>query len=344
MDFPDDHPDAEFIVYDESEYTEDKQPAHANRDAGEVHGVVQAALRAVGVDLFAGIPDWIVTPDEWGSAFPNRYSVLYRQRMPMPVTKLMVHHSASNQPVPAAESAFQRNLEAYGERRDGAACEYHYIIYPSGSVYGGFMDTRGCHSSQVDVSYAQRTLYNLSAIGICFIGNFYNTGLRVTPEAEAAFRRLVNWLVESGRCDGVVFERRDVNGGRGYYRHRDVFSTVCCADVELSFPQMFVREGQPTPNPGPGPAPLPEEEPMFYIVRVKNSSHIFLGLGATAPGGQLLIPYVTWLRDGGIVAAYQNTKTPEVTLGSDSLGNTTANFVPDHSLDGVFAHIDNYPS
>jgi hypothetical protein len=341
MDVPDDHPDADFVVYDESEYTEDKQSAHANRDPGEVHGVVQAALRSVGVDLFAGIPDWIVTPDEWGSAFPNRYSVLYRQRMPMPVTKLMVHHSASNQPVPAAESAFQRNLEAYGERRDGAACEYHYIIYPSGSVYGGFMDTRGCHSAQVDVSYAQRTLYNLSAIGICFIGNFYNTGLRVTPAAEAAFRRLVNWLVESGRCDGVVFERRSVNGGRGYYRHRDVFSTVCCADVELSFPQMFVREGQPTPNPGPGPVPLPTDLPegmMWTLFQIAGHDATFIGIAAKSPKGQTQIAFAYYVPTADILARYVNGGTPLLVLQPADAGGVQVNFAPE-DVRGYFGYV-----
>jgi len=175
-------------------------------------------------------PPFVVPPLGWNSALWQRYDPDYGRQVITPCHKLMVHHTASNAPEPGGEADFTRQIEAYGESRDGAAVEYHYLIYPSGVCHGGFGDTRGCHSAQVDPSAGVN--YNETAIGVSLVGYFHPPN-NDTPTAVAVdtCRALVDWLVGSGRLTGDVYAQASWNGAAGWYGHRDVFATACPGDV-----------------------------------------------------------------------------------------------------------------
>jgi hypothetical protein len=197
-------------------------------------------------------PPFVVPPLGWNSALWQRYDPDYGREVITPCSKLMIHHGASNQPAPGGEADFTRQIEAYGESRDGAAVEYHYLIYPTGVCHGGFGDTRGCHSAQPDPSAGVN--YNSTAIGVCFVGYFhppYNHD--VTPAAVATFQAWLAWMIDSGRLTPDVLEPAPWGGAVGWYGHRDVFATACPGDV--LYPQL----GQIVQLPA-APAVPPEDE------------------------------------------------------------------------------------
>jgi hypothetical protein len=205
-------------------------------------------------------PPFVVAPTEWGAAYASRYDPDNGRPVITPCTKLIVHHSASNQPPPGQEAAFSQQIEAYGESRDGAAIEYHYLVYPSGVLHGGFGDTRGCHCNATDPMTG--SAYNSSAIGICFVGYFhppYNH--QPTPEAIATFQEWLTWMINSGRLYPDVLTKAGSAGQPGWYGHRDVAGTACPGDV--LYP-MLPEIIQVTGN---GPAPSPGGEDMYVIYR-----------------------------------------------------------------------------
>jgi N-acetylmuramoyl-L-alanine amidase len=165
-----------------------------------------------------------------------------------------VHHSASNQPPAGQEEAFSRQIESYGEGRDGAAIEYNYLVYPTGVLHGGFGDTRGCHAVAPDPSTGRA--FNSSSIGICFIGFFhppYNH--EPTPEAVAVFQAWLAWMVGSGRLTDDVLARAISRGQPGWYGHRDVGATACPGNVLYPLLPSIIQAGNvpaPTPTPTPG--------------------------------------------------------------------------------------------
>ena len=60
-------------------------------------------------------PGFVTPPDGWGSAYSSRYDPANGRTQIVPIKpKLIIHHSASNQPSPGGEAAFSRQLEAYG--------------------------------------------------------------------------------------------------------------------------------------------------------------------------------------------------------------------------------------
>jgi hypothetical protein len=180
-------------------------------------------------------PAFVVPPLGWGSALATRYDPDYGREVITPCSKLIVHHSASNQPAPGDEDDFTRQIEAYGESRDGAAVEYHYLIYPTGVCHGGFGDTRGCHSAQLDP--AAGVNYNSTAIGVCFVGYFHPPyDHQPTAEAVATFQAWLEWMTGSGRLTADVLEPASSSGAAGWYGHRDVFATACPGDV--LYPQL----------------------------------------------------------------------------------------------------------
>jgi hypothetical protein len=195
-----------------------------------------------------------VAPLGWNSALWQRYDPDYGRQVITPCSKLMVHHTASNVPTAGDEADFTRQLEAYGESRDGAAVEYHYLIYPTGVCHGGFGDTRGCHSAQTDPSAGVN--YNETAIGVSFVGYFHPPNNdQPTAAAVATFRAWLEWMVDSQRLAPEVVEQAPWNGAAGWYGHRDVFATACPGDV--LYPQL----GDIIALPGPGaPAPDTYEE------------------------------------------------------------------------------------
>jgi hypothetical protein len=197
-------------------------------------------------------PGFITPPSAWGAAYADRYDPANGRAVITPCSKLIVHHSASNQPSPGGEAAFSRQLEAYGESRDGAACEYNFLLYPSGVLHGGFGDTRGCHASAPDP--AAGTAYNSSSIGICFIGYFHPPyDDEPTSAAIATFQAWLTWMLGSGRLTYDALYEAPANGAVGWYGHRDVFATACPGD--RLYPRLpdIIRPGDvPSPSPPPG--------------------------------------------------------------------------------------------
>lgn len=207
-------------------------------------------------------PDFIIKPVNWGAAFSQRYDPDNgRAVLPMPVQKLIVHHSASNQPSMdlASEAAFMRALEGYGEARDGAACEYNFLVYPSGRVFGGFGETRGAHCNSVDPS--QKRAYNSTAFGICWIGYFHpNVNDTPTDAAIGGFRKLITWLINSGRMTDDVLQHRIGNGQPGWYGHRDVWGTACCGDLLYPMLSDIIKLDNGPPTPPPPPPPVGDDD------------------------------------------------------------------------------------
>jgi hypothetical protein len=171
----------------------------------------------------------VLPPTGWGAAHADRYDPANGRQVIVPASKLMVHHTASNQPEPGGEEAFTRSIEAYGESRDGAAVEYHYLFYPSGVCHGGFGDTRGCHSAQTDPSAGVN--YNETAIGVTFVGYFHPPyDHQLTTAALDTFQAWLAWMIDSGRLEPVALQRAPGPGAPGWYGHRDVFATACPGD------------------------------------------------------------------------------------------------------------------
>jgi hypothetical protein len=204
-------------------------------------------------------PAFVVEPYAWGSSLYQRYDPANGRSVITPCTKLVVHHSASNQPPAGQEASFSQQLEAYGESRDGAACEYNYLLYPSGVLHGGFGDTRGCHASATDPSTG--STYNSSSIGICFIGYFHPPNDDFpTTEAISTFQAWLGWMIDSGRLTGDVLTKAPSSGYPGWYGHRDVWSTACPGDVLFPMLPDIIRVGQ-QPSPSPQP-PQPGDDDM----------------------------------------------------------------------------------
>jgi hypothetical protein len=201
-------------------------------------------------------PPFVIPPLGWNSALWQRYDPDYGRQVITPCSKLMVHHTASNVPAPGDEAAFTRQIEQYGESRDGAAVEYHYLVYPSGVLHGGFGDTRGCHSAQTDPSAGVN--YNETAIGISFVGYFHPPNNdQPTAAAIATFQNWLDWMIGSGRLHDDALGRSGWNGDVGWYGHRDVFATACPGDV--LYPQLptIIRPAEPIPPPGGDDMPTP---------------------------------------------------------------------------------------
>jgi len=204
------------------------------------------------VTWVADAPDFVVRPTDWGAAYAARYDPANGRPIIVPCRKLIVHHSASNQPASGGEAAFSRQLEAYGESRDGAACEYNYLLYPSGVLHGGFGDTRGCHASATDPSTG--SAYNSSSIGICWIGYFHpDVNDEPTDEAIATFQAWLGFMVDSGRLtQDVLSYGGSMTGNPGWYGHRDVWGTACCGDTLYPLLPDIIQVGS---QPSPGPTP-----------------------------------------------------------------------------------------
>jgi len=211
-------------------------------------------------------PSFVVPPEGWGAAYAYRYDPANGRTVIVPGSgshKLVIHHSASNQPPPGQEAAFSRQIEAYGESRDGAACEYNYLLYPSGVLHGGFGDTRGCHASATDP--ATGGAYNSSSIGICFIGYFHPPyDDEPTPEAIATFQAWLGWMVSSGRLTDEVLSHGDpYSGNPGYYGHRDIWGTACPGDTLYpKLPEIVQISGAPIPGPEPTPPSGDDDMPQ----------------------------------------------------------------------------------
>lgn len=245
-------------------------------------------------------PSFVVPPEGWGAAYASRYDPANGRPVIIPATKLVVHHSASNAPPPGQEDLFSQQIEAYGEGRDGAACEYNYLLYPSGVLHGGFGDTRGCHASATDPSTG--SAYNSSSIGICFIGYFhppYND--QPTQAAIGTFQAWLGWMLDTVRLTDDVLTRAPSSGQPGWYGHRDVWGTACPGDT--LYPQLpsIIKVGSaPTPGPTPG------DDGMAYVIYESKDEGgnrwawaDFLGLEA---GG--LCESVVWI-DGGYKASIE---------------------------------------
>jgi hypothetical protein len=198
-------------------------------------------------------PSFVTPPEGWGAAYATRYDPAYGRQVITPCSKLVIHHSASNQPPPGQEASFSQQLEAYGESRDGAACEYNYFVYPSGVIHGGFGDTRGCHASATDPSTG--STYNSTSVGICFVGYFHPPyDDSPTPEAIAAFQAWLGWMLDSGRLTDDVLTHTPSAGYPGWYGHRDAWATACPGDVLYPMLPSIVQVGG---APAPGPTPTP---------------------------------------------------------------------------------------
>ena len=236
-----------------------------------------------------GTPGWIVTPEGWGAAYAGRYDPANGREVVVPGPasgKLVVHHSASNAPAPGGEASFSRQIEAYGESRDGAAIEYNYLVYPSGVLHGGFGDTRGCHASATDPSTG--TNYNKTSIGICFVGYFHPPNNdQPTDAAIASFQAWLTWMVESGRLTEDVLYPNQYNGDTGWYGHRDVFSTACPGDTLYPrLPDIVQISSQPSPGPGPTPPSGDDDMPTpcgFITCNQGTTGHHVDGSEWTAP-------------------------------------------------------------
>jgi hypothetical protein len=193
-------------------------------------------------------PPFVVAPLGWNSALWQRYDPDYGRDVITPCTKLMIHHTASNVPNPGDEADFTRQIEQYGESRDGAAVEYSFLIYPTGACHGGFGDTRGCHSAQTDPSAGVN--YNSTAIGVAFVGYFHPPhNDQPTDEAIATFQSWLDWMIGSGRLLPDVLVASGWNGAAGWYGHRDVFATACPGDV------LYPRLGDIVQLPSESPHP-----------------------------------------------------------------------------------------
>jgi hypothetical protein len=220
-------------------------------------------------------PEFVVAPLGWNSALWQRYDPDYGREVIVPCSKLMVHHTASNAPPAGGEAAFTRQIEAYGESRDGAAVEYHYLIYPSGVMHGGFGDTRGCHSAQTDPSAGVN--YNSTAIGVSFVGYFHPPyHHQPTAAAVATFQAWLAWMIDSARLSDDVLEQSSWNGDVGWYGHRDVFATACPGDVLYpQLPTIVALPAQPSAPLGPELEPPEEDHMAVYLVAHPTSGAWF---------------------------------------------------------------------
>lgn len=223
-------------------------------------------------------PSWVVPPAGWGSALARRYDPANGRQVIVPCRRLVVHHSASNQPAPGGEPAFSRQIESYGESRDGAGVEYSYLVYPTGVVHGGFGDTRGCHAAQNDPSGQS---YNVTSVGVCLVGYFHPPqNHQVTPAAVDALQRLVGWLVDSGRLSSEVRTKAPRNGSPGWYGHRDVWATACPGD------SLYPRLGDILAASPSTPPPPPTEDDMAADRRIRFRGYhnqFLAGSGALQP-------------------------------------------------------------
>jgi hypothetical protein len=263
-------------------------------------------------------PGFVVSPEGWGAAYASRYDPANGRPVITPASKLIVHHSASNQPHAGGEAAFSRELEAYGESRDGAACEYNFLLYPSGVLHGGFGDTRGCHASATDP--ATGSAYNSSAIGLCFVGYFHPPNNdQPTDEAIETFQAWLGWMIDSGRLTSDVLTKAPSSGQRGWYGHRDVWATACPGDVLYPILPTIIRPGQ---QPSPSPTPPGDTDVALVVANMRSDQSSwasFLANATWAPNWHgYVISSMIWIT-GPEKASYLSAGLPEMNLTFEQL-------------------------
>ena len=265
-------------VYDEREY--------GQVDPKELRG---AARPMTWCD---GSPGFVVSPYDWGAAYAQRYDPAYGRQVITPCTKLVIHHSASNQPPAGGEVSFSRQLEAYGESRDGAACEYNFMLYPSGVLHGGFGDTRGCHASATDPSTG--STFNSTSVGFCFIGYFHPPNNdEPTAEAIATFQAWLGWMIDSGRLTDDVLTHAPTSGQPGWYGHRDLWATACPGDSLYPLLPSIVQIGS---APAPGPMPTPGGNDLVNTLFIIDDAYARFAGDADAQGIVHTVRYLgPWL-------------------------------------------------
>jgi N-acetylmuramoyl-L-alanine amidase len=276
------------------------------------------------VSYLPGAPGFLVKPEDWGARFASRYDPANGRPTITPCTKLIVHHSASNQPPAGQEAAFSRQIESYGEGRDGAAIEYNYLVYPTGVLHGGFGDTRGCHAVAPDPSTGRA--FNSSSIGICFIGFFHQPyNMEPTAESIEAFQAWLSWMVASGRLTDDVITRASSRGQPGWYGHRDVGATACPGDDLYPLLPSIIQIGTaPAPIPTPTPPQPSGDDDMptpcgFIQCNAGTKGHHVDGSEWTAPvngttfkvnpGGTIQWVHAGELDDATAVLAAAGAKT-----------------------------------
>jgi hypothetical protein len=225
--------------------------------------------QAVGRAL-AAWPSWITPPAAWGSAYVDFYAT--RSPLATPTPKIVIHHSAGAAPPPDGEAQWMRNVEAYGESRDGAKIEYNWVIFPSGRVYAGFGDGRGCHCSAKNPATGQT--FNYSSHGICLPGDFYTAG-RQTPTSAAlsSLADLLVFLIGSGRASTDCLELEPARNGQptadpGTFGHWGLAATACPGD--RLFDQLPAVLDVVAAELGQSPAPgddMPDEATFKQWVR-----------------------------------------------------------------------------
>ena len=166
-----------------------------------------------------------------------------------------------------------RNVEAYGESRDGAKVEYNWVVMPSGRVYAGFGDGRGCHCSAKNPATGQT--FNYTAHGICLPGDFYTAG-RDTPTIAAldSLADLFVFLIGSGRASSDCLELEPARNGvptsaPGTFGHWGLAATGCPGarlfdQLPAVLDQVAAELGAP---PAPGGDDMPDEATFKQWVR-----------------------------------------------------------------------------
>jgi hypothetical protein len=216
-------------------------------------------------------PTWIIPPSGWGSAYVDFYAT--RSPLVTPAPKVIVHHSAGAPPAQntGAEHQWLRNVEAYGESRDGAKVEYSWVVMPSGRVYAGFGDGRGCHCSAKNPATGQT--FNYTSHGICLPGDHYTTGKDTpTPAALSALADLLIFLIGSGRASRDCLELNPSSTGDptsipGTFGHWGLAATGCPGDRLFGqLPAVLDAVAAELTHPDPGDE-MPDEATFKQWVR-----------------------------------------------------------------------------
>lgn len=146
----------------------------------------------------------LIPPAEW-KAVPTRFELPPRG----PLDHLVLHHTAFpgariGGRTLAAEARHMREIQRWHLDRGWATVGYHFVVSPSGRIFGGRpVDRLGAHVQG----------HNAGTVGICLMGDF--TRERPTAAALAALEHVRTELVPGGEDVDLLAH----NDHRGHERN-----------------------------------------------------------------------------------------------------------------------------
>lgn len=116
----------------------------------------------------------------------------------MKVSKLVVHHSASDR-----KTTKKNDIESWHKKRGFNEIGYHKVIEAGGAVKNGRSETKqGAHAKGA----------NVGSLGVCVVGNFEKE-TPTTLQINSLEKMLTDWCKDHGLDETKIYGHYNVPGG-----------------------------------------------------------------------------------------------------------------------------------